>query len=345
MPIATIEWKNNCLRIIDQTKLPLKLEYIDCHSVKSVWKAIKELKVRGAPAIGIAGAFGVVIGARDIETQDLDLFKKKLDKVIRYLASSRPTAVNLFWALERMKQVAYRKENSKCLEIKRQLLNEALDILDEDKKICRKMADFGASLIQDGEICLTICNAGALATADYGTALGVFYRAKEKGKGLKVFACETRPLLQGARLTAWELKKQGIDVTLIADNTAGFLMKKGLINKVFVGADRIAQNGDTANKIGTFNLALISHYHKAPFYVVAPSSTFDLSLKSGKSIPIEHRKDSEVLKLQNKIAVSPKVKVYNPAFDVTQAQFIRAFVTEKGIIRPPFSKNIKDVLK
>lgn len=345
MPIATIEWKNNCLRIIDQTKLPLKLEYIDCRNVQAVWKAIKELKVRGAPAIGIAGAFGVVIGARDIQTQDLDLFRTKLDKVIRYLASSRPTAVNLFWALERMKQLAHSKEKLGVLRIKEQLLNEALDILDEDKKICREMADFGASLIQDGETCLTICNAGALATADYGTALGVFYRTKEKGKSLKVFACETRPLLQGARLTAWELKKQGIDVTLIADNTAGFLMKKGLINKVFVGADRIAQNGDTANKIGTFNLALISHYHKAPFYVVAPSSTFDLSLRSGKSIPIEHRKDDEVLKIQTKKVAPPKVNIYNPAFDVTEAKFIRAFVTEKGIIYPPFPKNIKNVLK
>lgn len=345
MPIATLEWKNNCLRIIDQTKLPLKLEYIDCRDVQCVWQAIKELKVRGAPAIGIAGAFGVVIGARAIQTKDIDFFKKKLEEIIAYLASSRPTAVNLFWALERMKRIVYSKESLDCSELKKRLLDEAVRILEEDKKICRKMADFGSSLIQDKDSCLTICNAGALATADYGTALGVFYRAKEKGKTFKVFACETRPLLQGARLTAWELKKHRIDVTLIVDNTAAFLMKKGLVNKVFVGADRIAINGDTANKIGTFNLALISRYHNVPFYVVAPSSTFDLSLESGKGIPIEHRKDNEVLKLQNKKVAPQKINIYNPAFDVTQASLISAFVTEKGIIFPPYIRNIKDAIR
>ncbi len=334
MPINTIEWKNDCVRIIDQTLLPLKLEYLDCRDVKSVWKAIKELKVRGAPAIGIAGALGVALGMKDYPAGDVNGFKRKLDQLIKYLASSRPTAVNLFWALERMR---------KC--DKKSLLKEALKILEEDKGICRKMADYGAGLIQDGDTCLTICNAGALATADYGTALGVFYRAKEEGKAFKVYACETRPLLQGARLTSWELKEHKVDVTLIADNTAGYLMKEGKIDKVFAGADRIAANGDTANKIGTFNLALLSHYHRIPFYIVAPSSTFDLKLKSGRGIPIEHRKSQEVSSLQSKKIAHSKVKVYNPAFDVTAHKFIRAFVTEKGLIRPPFVRNIANALR
>src|SRR3990167_1185512 len=332
MPITTIKWKNNCIRIIDQTKLPLRLEYLDCREVQSIWKAIKELKVRGAPAIGIAGALGVILGIKDFSGRDIEAFKIKLDRTIKYLASSLPTAVNLFWALERMKRRAYSNLNLSLPKTKELLLNEALKILEEDKSICRKMADYGAKLIQDGDTCLTVCNAGALATADYGTALGVFYRAKEEGKAFKVYACETRPLLQGARLTSWELKKHNIDVTLIADNTAGYLMKEGKIDKVFAGADRIARNGDTANKIGTFNLALLSHYHKIPFYIVAPASSFDLSIKSKKNIPIEHRDPAEVLNLHTRRIAPRGLKVYNPAFDVTLNNLISAFITEKGII-------------
>lgn len=344
MAIPTISWKNNCVRIIDQTKLPLRLEYIDCRNAQCVWDAIKALKVRGAPAIGIAGAFGVVLGLNEIKTDDYAAFKEKVDKVIDYLASSRPTAVNLFWALKRMQDIVYANSDMPVRGIRRLLFKEAGKILEEDKGICRKMADFGSRLIKNGDCLLTICNAGALATADYGTALGVFYRAREKAKHFKVFACETRPLLQGARLTAWELKKHSIGVTLIADNTAGLLAKEGRIAKVFVGADRIAANGDTANKIGTFNLSLISFYHKIPFYVVAPSSTFDLNLKSGKHIPIEHRKAREVLELQSKKTTSPGIKVYNPAFDVTPHRYISGFVTEEGLIYPPFEKNIRDAL-
>ena len=344
MPITTIEWKNNCVRIIDQTKLPLKLEYLDCRNIKTIWKAIKELKVRGAPAIGIAGALGVVLGAKNIKTASFDIFQKELDKIISYLDSSRPTAVNLAWALKRMRKITHSRKNLPIAQTKELLLIEALKILDEDKQICRKMADYGANLIQNNDTCLTICNAGALATADYGTALGVFYRAKEKGKSFKVFACETRPLLQGARLTSWELKKHQIDSTLIADNTAGYLMKEGKINKVFAGADRIARNGDTANKIGTFNLALLSHYHKIPFYIVAPASSFDLSIKSKKNIPIEHRDPAEVLNLHTRRIAPRGLKVYNPAFDVTLNNLISAFITEKGIIYPPYHKNIKSLL-
>ena len=345
MPIATIQWKNNCLRIIDQTQLPLKLVYLDCCDIASVWRAIKELKVRGAPAIGIAGAFGVVLGVNNFKTHDTTAFLKKVEESIAYLASSRPTAVNLFWALERMRKTAHTPVGLKVAKIKELLLEEASLLLEEDKKICRRMADYGSDLISDNDTCLTICNAGALATADYGTALGVFYRAQEQKKAFKVFACETRPLLQGARLTSWELKKHKIDVTLIADNTAAYLMGEGRINKVFVGADRIAQNGDTANKIGTFNLALVSSYHKVPFYVVAPSATFDLTLVSGKDIPIEHRHADEVLKLHAKAIAPCGVRAYNPAFDVTAHKFISAFVTEKGILKPPYTENIANAFK
>jgi methylthioribose-1-phosphate isomerase len=344
MPIATIEWKNNCARIIDQTKLPLRLVYVDCHKLKCIWDAIKVLKVRGAPAIGIAAAFGVFLGIREVKSDDFNVFKRHLDKVIAYLGSSRPTAVNLSWALKRMREKAMANSNLKIAGLKKLLLQEALIILKEDRQTCRMLADFGSRLVKDNDNCLTICNAGALATADYGTALGVFYRAKEKGKRFKVFACETRPLLQGARLSSWELMKHNINVTLIADNTAGYLMAEGRLRKVFVGADRIAGNGDTANKIGTFNLALLSYAHKIPFYVVAPGSTFDSKLKKGKDIPIEHRHQDEVFKLQSKRVAPVGIKAYNPAFDVTPNEFISAFVTEKGIIHPPFKKNIHDLL-
>ena len=344
MPIATIEWKNNCARIIDQTKLPLRLAYIDCHNVECVWDAIKVLKVRGAPAIGVAAAFGVFLGMREVKTDNFNVFKGHLDKVIAYLCSSRPTAVNLFWALERMRKKALANSELKIAGLKKLLLQEALLILEEDRQTCRRLADFGSRLIKDNDSCLTICNAGALATADYGTALGVFYRAKEKGKRFKVFACETRPLLQGARLSSWELKKHNINVTLIADNTAGYLMAEGRLSKVFVGADRIAGNGDTANKIGTSNLAILSYEHKIPFYVVAPGSTFDLKLAGGKDITIEERHKDEVFKLQSKRVAPSGIKAYNPAFDVTPNKFISAFITEKGIIYPPFKKNIHNVL-
>ncbi len=344
MSISTIDWVNNRMRIIDQTKLPLEYKYIYCRNVQEVWDAIKMLKVRGAPAIGIAGALGVVVGAQGIKEKKAESFIEKLDSVIRYLALSRPTAVNLFWALERMRCTAHAVKNLEVPKIKSFLLEEALKILNEDRIICRKMGDFGARLTKNNGTYLTICNAGALATADYGTALGVFYKAKEKGKQIKVFSCETRPLLQGMRLTSWELHKSEVNVTVIADNTAAHLMCTQKIDAVFAGADRIAANGDTANKIGTFNLALVSNFHKVPFYIVAPQSTFDLTLKSGKNIPIEHRDKNEVLKLQG-IATAPEgVNVYNPAFDITPHKLITAIVTEKGIIRPPFSENIKKAL-
>lgn len=344
MAIETIKWISGRIKLIDQRKLPAKLEYVYCDDIKSLWKAIKTLQVRGAPAIGIAGALGVILGVQHHRGKSFADFKRDLERVIKYLASSRPTAVNLFNALERMKEVAQENSRLPVPLIKQRLLKTALKIIDEDKQLCRKMADFGAGLIKDNDRLLTICNAGALATADYGTALGVMYRAKEQRKKFSVFACETRPLLQGARLTTWELKRDKISVTLICDNMAATLMAQGKVDKIFVGADRIAANGDTANKIGTYNLAVLAKFHRIPFYVVAPPASFDLKIKSGKEIPIEERDEREVTHIMGR-AITPKgIKVYNPAFDVTNNRFITAIITEKGIIRPPFIKNIKRLI-
>lgn len=341
MNIKTIEWKNNSIKLIDQTKLPLKLEYLYVKDLKTLWRAIRLLQVRGAPALGAAAGLGVYLGVKDSKAGDFSKFNKELNKAISYLASSRPTARNLFWGLERMRRVALENRDRPLSLIKKFLLREAKSIIEEDRQACRKIGYYGAKLIKKGERILTICNAGILATIDYGTALGVIYRAKEEDKNIKVYACETRPLLQGARLTAWELNKNCIDVTLICDNMAATLMKQGKIDKVIAGADRIASNGDTANKIGTYNLAVLSRYHKIPFYIAAPISTFDLNISSGKDIPIEERPGKEVTGLFFKqSAAARNIKVYNPAFDVTPNNLITAIITDKGIIRPPYKKNI-----
>ncbi len=344
MPIATIEWIGGKVRIIDQTKLPRKLVRLGIGDARSMWRAIKKLQIRGAPAIGVAGAFGVVLGIKGVKTKDYGKFKKRLSEVVRYLGSSRPTAVNLFWALERMQRCAERHSAKPISEIKAILLAEARGIMKEDRDICRRMAAFGAGLVKSGDRILTHCNAGGLATVDYGTALGVLFKAKEQGKRIKVFVDETRPLLQGARLTTWELMKEKIDVTLICDNMAASLMKEGAVDKIFVGADRIAGNGDVANKIGTYNLAVLADFHKVPLYVVAPVSTFDLSLAAGRDIPIEERGAAEVREIMGKRIAPASVKVYNPAFDVTPAALVAAIVTEKGILRPPFAGSIKKAM-
>ena len=335
MPVQTIKWVGGKVRIIDQTRLPHRFVYIDLRNVHSMWQAIRKLKVRGAPAIGVAGAFGVLLGIKNTKARNYKEFKKKLDSVIKYLATSRPTAVNLFWALERMRACAEKNSGKSLPRIKDSLLKEAFRIMKEDMRACRRMASYGARLIKKGDHILTHCNAGGLATVDYGTALGVLFRAKKEGKRIKVFADETRPLLQGARLTAWELLKERIDVTLICDNMAASLMAKGEIDKIFVGADRIARNGDVANKIGTYNLAILARFHKVPFYVVAPISTFDFNLTTGKDIPIEERDANEVREVLGKKTAPRNVKVYNPAFDVTPARLITAIVTEKGVFRLP----------
>lgn len=345
MKIKTIEWINNVIRIIDQTKLPAKLVYLDIKDLKSHWQAIKELKVRGAPALGAASGLGVYLGIKDSKAKSFDQFKKESEKVISYLASSRPTARNLFYGLERMRKVILENKDKPIAVIKKKCFREAGKIIEEDRRACRRIGFYGAKLIKNNDGVLTVCNAGILATIDYGTALGVIYKANELGKNLKVFACETRPLLQGSRLTAWELDKKGVDVTLICDNMAAALMSSGKIKLIIAGADRIAANGDAANKIGTYNLAVLARHHKVPFYIAAPVSTFDLTIESGKEIPIEQRDGREVTSLFFKKPLNLKeVKVYNPAFDVTPNNLISAIITDQGLIKPPFKANIKRVL-
>src|SRR3989338_1279631 len=294
MAIKTIEWKNNMVNIIDQTKLPGKLVYINCRDVDTMWHAIKRLSVRGAPAIGVAAAFGVLLGIQKSRGDDKRRFLRLFHKTCDYLATSRPTAVNLFNSLDRMKAVVTRYPSAGVDQLKKLLHREAMAIFKEDQRVCRTMGDHGAKLIKNGMTALTICNAGALATVDYGTAQGVFYSAKKMGRKFKVFSCETRPLLQGARLTCWELMREKINTTLICDNMAATLMKQGRVDIIFTGADRIAANGDTANKIGTYMLAVLAKHHHVPFYIVAPKSSFDLRIRTGARIPIEERKAEKV---------------------------------------------------
>lgn len=344
MAIDTIKWVKGAARIIDQTKLPGQLVYIDCRDVETMWHAIKRLSVRGAPAIGVAAAFGVLLGIQQYKDANKAIFLKLFYKTCDYLATSRPTAVNLFNMLNRMREVVKQNPDLSVDQIKKTLFVEAMDIYEEDRRVCRTMGDHGATLIKNGMTALTVCNAGALATVDYGTALGVFYSAKRMAKKFKVVSCETRPLLQGARLTCWELLREKIDTTLICDNMAATLMQQGKINIIFTGADRIASNGDSANKIGTYMLAVLAQYHKIPFYVVAPKSTFDLNIKNGAHIPIEERSEEEITHVAGVRTAAKGIKVFNPAFDVTPAHLIAGIVTEYGIIKKPNKKNVSQVL-
>ncbi len=345
MRLETINWHNRGIRIINQQKLPDSLEYLYIRDIASLWQAIKGLRVRGAPALGAAAGLGVYLGLKDSRAKTFLRFKRELERVVEYLGLSRPTAVNLFWGLERIRNAALGNKDKPIARLKKIIFDEAMKIIEEDRRACRAIGERGAKLLKSGESILTACNAGILATIDYGTALGVVYRAKERGKRIKVFACETRPLLQGARLTAWELNKQGIEVTVICDSTAATLMRQGKVDKVIVGADRIASNGDTANKIGTYNLAVIARYHRIPFYVAAPASTLDLKLKGGQGIPIEERDKREVIELLPGLTVAqPDIKVYNPAFDVTPHWLITAIITDRGIVRAPFDNNIKKII-
>jgi methylthioribose-1-phosphate isomerase len=348
---TTLQWKggiDGCLELTDQRKLPAQFITIQCKTPDELFDAIKTLAVRGAPAIGVAAAFGVCLAAQQIKTSKLADAVKHIEEKADYLSKSRPTAVNLFWALERMKKTAHdfvvKNPNAAIDDLKRCLLTEAQKIYDEDVQMCHKIGINGEKFIPAGAAILTHCNAGALATAGDGTALAPVFEAQRKGKKFKVYADETRPVLQGARLTAWELHQAGIDVTLICDNMAGALMKDEKINAVFVGADRIAANGDVANKIGTYSLSVLAKEHKIPFYVAAPSSTFDLKLQNGSQIPIEQREPHEVLKFMNINTAPQGIKVYNPAFDVTPAGNITAIITEKGIIQCPTEEKIKKML-
>ncbi|MFA6358316.1 MAG: S-methyl-5-thioribose-1-phosphate isomerase [Candidatus Omnitrophota bacterium] len=346
MNIRTIDWKNNKVRLIDQTKLPHKLIYIDIDKIEDLWKAIKTMQVRGAPALGASAALGVYLGIKDYSGGNWKGFEAVLKKAAVYIASSRPTARNLFWGIERVCLAARNNKHEPITGIKQAILLEGRKIMQEDMAACRLIGAFGARLLKDGDTVLTICNAGILATIDYGTALGVIYTAKKQGKKIKVYSSETRPLLQGSRLTTWELDKQGISVTMIADNTAGKLLSDGQIDMVITGADRIAGNGDSVNKIGTLNLAILARYHKIPFYIAAPQSTFDLKIKSGQGIKIEIRAACEVSKILLKKDVAPvRAKVFNPAFDVTPHQLISGIISDKGIISPPYFKNIKQTFK
>ncbi|MFA6244812.1 MAG: S-methyl-5-thioribose-1-phosphate isomerase [Candidatus Hydrogenedentales bacterium] len=337
----TVRWDQGRLIIVDQTLLPTEFKEIELRSASDVWEAIKSLRVRGAPAIGVCAAFGVLVGVREKRPGTPGAVLENVRETAAYLATSRPTAVNLFWALDRMRGVAesaYVEGSGDSLFSR--LEAEAIEICEEDTRRCRAIGEHGASLIHDGDGVLTHCNAGGLATASYGTALAVMFRAHELGRRFCVFADETRPLLQGARLTAWELLQAGIDVTLICDSMAAQVMKEGRIQLVVVGADRIAANGDAANKIGTYSVALVARAHNVPFYVAAPLSTIDPALDTGDQIPIEQRASEEVTHGFGKQTAPAEVKVYNPAFDVTPASLISGIVTERGIIRPPYREGI-----
>lgn len=323
-----IEWGGDCVRLLDQTRLPTEVVYRDCRTLEDVRAAIMELAVRGAPAIGVSAAYALALWA---QTGSESGFAQALER----LRTSRPTAVNLFWALDRMAKVGFHPEA---------LLNEAQSIEAEDRAMCRAIGTHGASLIGNETGVLTHCNTGSLATAGLGTALAAMFVAQEQGKRFRVYADETRPLLQGARLTAWELVQVGIDVTLICDNMAAQVMREKRVQMVIVGADRITANGDTANKIGTYGLAILAQFHRVPFYVAAPSSTFDLSLSSGAAIPIEQRHPAEVTNGFGRQTGPDGVKVYNPAFDVTPAELIAGIVTEKGLITPVNDETIAKVI-
>jgi len=344
--IRTVYWQEGILRLIDQTLLPGEYREIPIETPEALWEAIQMLRVRGAPAIGIAAAFGVAQEAHRYSGDDPAECLKRIAQVCDYLATSRPTAANLFWALNRMRSCAEANATLPIAELKSCLLAEAEAILEEDIRMGREMGRLGAELLNDGDVVLTHCNAGGLATGGYGTALGVINAAKEQGKRLKVFADETRPLLQGARLTTWELLKNQIDVTLICDSMAACVMRDMGVDAVLVGADRIAANGDFANKIGTYGLAVLARSHGVDFYVAAPWSTIDLSLKSGEEIPIEIRDGEEVRSIFKSSLIAPSdVPVYNPAFDVTPAELITAIITERGIARAPFEESLRRMSK
>lgn len=331
--IEPIKWENNRIVFIDQTELPARLKHIKCGDIDTLCEAIKKLKVRGAPLIGVAVSLGYALAAINSKEKTYGRLKKDLDTASKKMRATRPTAVNLFWALDRMEKafLCHCKSDLAMTRLKNFILQEALDILEEDKKMCVDIGKNGARLIKNGDVILTHCNAGILATAGQGTALSILYEAKRQGKTFKVYADETRPLMQGSRLTMWELMQNGIDATLICDNMAASAIKNKGVTKVIVGADRIAGNWDTANKIGTYGLAVLAKYHSVPFYVAAPSSTIDKNIKSGRDIPIEERGKGEIIYAGTKQTAPLKAKAYNPAFDVTPRSLISAVITEKGV--------------
>ena len=345
MSIKPILYENGLLKLIDQRLLPTEEVWLEYTDYREVAEAIRSMVVRGAPAIGVTAAFGAAFGAREIAADSFEAFYPQFEEVCALLAATRPTAVNLFWALDRMKECARKKRELPLAELKERLLAEAESIAEEDERLNRAMGKYGEPLIPAGGRILTHCNAGALATGGYGTALGVIRAAAEAGKQVSVLADETRPFLQGARLTAWELMKDHIPVTLICDNMAGYLMSRGEVDCVIVGADRIAANGDTANKIGTYTVAVLAREHNLPFYVAAPLSTIDLSLPDGSHIPIEERDASEVTHTGGKQLAPDGVAVRNPAFDVTPARLVTAIITERGVVRGDYVRGLAELRK
>ncbi len=346
--VKPIEWidEGPKLRWLDTRQLPWKETYVETNDYRRVVEAIRNMEIRGAPAIGVAAAYALALAAFNIKAKNVNEFLKELERAKNYIASARPTAVNLFWALNRVYKRALEavQKTSSIDEIRYIIVSEAKRIHEEDLEANVRLAKIGSKIIVDGDTILTHCNAGALATSGYGTALGIIRAAVEEGKNVKVIATETRPLLQGARLTVWELMKEGIDVTLITDNMVGYVMSRGLVDKVIVGADRITRDGYVANKIGTYGIAVIAYRHHVPFYVAAPSSSFDLSLE-GPSIPIEERDPDEVRTILGKVLITLRdVKVLNPAFDITPPELITAIITDKGIITPPYKQTIPKVI-
>ena len=343
--LQSVIWKDVQVDLLDQRLLPEEIVYLPLVTKEDVWDSIRVMKVRGAPAIGIAAAYGVVLGSNKATT--LEEWTKQVYEACEYLATSRPTAVNLFWALDRMKAAAdqYVANGFNLEQAKEELEKEAIRIQSEDEATNRAIGEYALSLFEDGMGVLTHCNAGGLATAKYGTALAPFYLAKEKGMNIKVFADETRPVLQGARLTAFELQQAGIDVTLICDNMAGMVMSKGWVNAVIVGCDRVSANGDVANKIGTYSVAVLAKAHNIPFYVACPLSTIDLNTPTGAEIPIEERPAEEVTEGFGKRTAPKGVKVFNPSFDVTPHEYVTGIITEKGIVTAPFAENLKKLFE
>jgi len=340
MRVEPVAWRDGVVRLLDQTRLPDQVVIEEFDDWRDVAQAIREMKVRGAPAIGIAAAYGLVLASRSLP-EDIHAFRKAFGEVCQAFAQTRPTAVNLFWAIERLQAVVQSSET--VAEARERLLQAAHAILQEDHKADRQMADFGVALLPEGARVLTICNTGALATGGIGTALGIIRVAHEQGKLQRVYACETRPRLQGLRLTAWELLQEGIPFYLIADSVAGSLMAQGQVDAVIVGADRIARNGDTANKIGTYTLAVLAHYHRVPFYVAAPISTIDLQTPSGTQIPVEQRDPTELTHISG-LRIAPEgTPALNPAFDITPAELITAIITERGVARPPYEESLSQL--
>ncbi|SEN76691.1 S-methyl-5-thioribose-1-phosphate isomerase [Lihuaxuella thermophila] len=339
----SVFWQEDHLVLLDQRRLPTETVYLHLTTPEEVWEAIATLAVRGAPAIGIAAVYGLYLGVRGLPDQE-EIFWAELERIADFLNSARPTAVNLSWALKRVVNKAKTFKGEPVSSVKQAILNEATAIHEEDVRVCRQIGEHLLTLLQDGMGILTHCNAGGLATGAYGTALAPLYLARERGWKFKVFADETRPVLQGARLTAYELMQAGIDVTLICDNMAGAVMKQGWVQAVIVGTDRVAANGDVANKIGTYSVAVLAKAHGIPFYVAAPASSIDLETETGEQIPIEQRSPEEVVAGMGKPIAPEGVQVYNPAFDVTPAEYVTAIITEYGVIRAPYRENLKRVL-